>query len=342
MRKLIIIIVGVVLPTFLIFLVFKGYNMLFEANVNEQVAPYTLYVDEKTTIDDVYAQFVEDDVLMAPEGFLLLANKKGLTAPKPGHYILTAGQSSNGIVNTLMAGFQEPVRVQFNSAENLEDLAGQLASQLMTDSLSLLEAFQETRIGWEGASAFGAYLPDTYEVYWNASAATIAEKLYQNTVRFWSEDRIAQAAALGLTPAEASTLASIVMKESSKSDDRPRVARLYLNRLEKGMKLQADPTVIYAIKRANPGTQVRRVLKKDLSIEDPYNTYYVKGLPPGPICVPEKAALLAVLNAPEHDYIFMCANPDQPGYHAFAKNYAGHLVNQRKWTRYLNERKIYR
>ena len=183
-----------------------------------------------------------------------------------------------------------------------------------------------------GASAFGAYLPDTYEVYWNASAATIAEKLYQNTVRFWSEDRIAQAAALGLTPAEASTLASIVMKESSKSDDRPRVARLYLNRLEKGMKLQADPTVIYAIKRANPGAKVRRVLKKDLSIEDPYNTYYVKGLPPGPICVPEKAALLAVLNAPEHDYIFMCANPDQPGYHAFAKNYAGHLVNQRKWT----------
>ena len=342
MRKLIIIIVGVVLPAFLIFIVFKGYNMLFEANVNEQVAPYTLYVDEETTIDDVYAQFVEDNVLLSPEGFLLLANKKGLTAPTPGHYVLTAGQSSNGIVNTLMAGFQEPVRVRFNSAENLEDLAGQLASQLMTDSLNLLKAFQETRVGWEGASAFGAYLPDTYEVYWNASAATIAEKLYQNTVRFWSEDRIAQAAALGLTPAEASTLASIVMKESSKADDRPRVVRLYLNRLEKGMKLQADPTVIYAIKRANPGTTVRRVLKKDLSIEDPYNTYYVKGLPPGPICVPEKAALLAVLNAPEHEYLFMCANPDQPGYHAFAKNYAGHLVNQRKWTRYLNERKIYR
>ena len=135
-------------PAFLIFIVFKGYNMLFEANVNEQVAPYTLYVDEKTTIDDVYAQFVEDDVLMAPEGFLL-ANKKGLTAPKPGHYVLTAGKS-NGIVNTLMAGFQEPVRVQFNSAENL-NLAGQLASQLMTDSLSLLEAFQETRLGWEGS-----------------------------------------------------------------------------------------------------------------------------------------------------------------------------------------------
>ena len=342
MRKLIIIIVGIIIPGFLVFLVIKGYNMLFEDNVNEAVAPYTLFVDESTTIDDVYAQFIEDEVLNSPEGFLILANKKGLSAPKPGHYIIEAGQSSNGIVNTLMAGFQEPVRIQFNSAENLEDLSGQLSHQLMTDSISLLEAFKESRTGWEGASAFGAYLPDTYEVYWNASATSIAEKLYQNTVRFWSEERVAQAKSLGLSPAEVSTLASIVMKESSKADDRPRVARLYLNRIKKRMKLQADPTVIYAIKRANPEANVRRVLKKDLSIEDPYNTYYVKGLPPGPICVPEKAALLAVLNAPEHDYIFMCANPDQPGYHAFAKNYAGHLVNQRKWTRYLNERKIYR
>lgn len=342
MRKLIIILVGIVIPSFLVFLVIKGYNMLFEANVNEAVAPYTLYVDKKTSIDDVYAQFIKDDVLLAPEGFLILANKKGLTAPKPGHYVIDVDQSSNSIVNALMAGFQEPVRIQFNSAENLEDLSGQLSQQLMTDSTSLFKAFQRTRKGWEGPSSYGAYLPDTYEVYWNASASTIAEKLYQNTINFWSEDRVAQANSLGLTPSQVSTLASIVMKESSKADDRPRVARLYLNRIEKGMKLQADPTVIYAIKRANPGAKVRRVLKKDLSIEDPYNTYYVNGLPPGPICVPEKAALLAVLNAPQHDYLFMCADPDRPGYHAFAKNYTGHLVNQRKWTRYLNERKIYR
>ena len=110
MRKLIIIIVGIIIPGFLVFLVIKGYNLLFEANVNEAVAPYTLFVDESTTIDDVYAQFVEDEVLNAPEGFLILANKKGLSAPKPGHYIIEAGQSSNGIVNTLMAGFQEPIR----------------------------------------------------------------------------------------------------------------------------------------------------------------------------------------------------------------------------------------
>lgn len=342
MRKIILLIVGVVIPSLLVYLVYTGYGMLFEDNINPEVAPYTLYVEENTSVEEVYEEFLQDRVLSSPEGFLLLAKKKGLTTPKAGHYVIRAGQSSNALVNMLMAGLQEPVTVSFNSASGLEDLAGQLSAQLMADSTELLEALSTERKGWEGALAYGAYLPDTYEVYWNADAASIAEKLYQNTVRFWNASRRESAAALGLTPAEVSTLASIVMKESSKADDRPKVARLYLNRLAKGMKLQADPTVIFAMKRNDPNAVVRRVLKKDLSLADPYNTYHVKGLPPGPICVPEQAALKAVLEAPEHDYLFMCANPDQPGYHAFAKNYAGHLVNQRKWVRYLNERKIYR
>ena len=342
MRKTIIIIVGVIIPVGLILLVYKGYNVLFEANVNESITPYTLYVDQETSIEEVYAKFIEDEVLLAPEGFLLLANKKGLVSPKPGHYIIKSGQSSNSIVNTLMAGFQEPVTIQFNTADNLEDLAGQLSKQIMADSLSLLEALKTERKGWEGAAIYGAYFPDTYEVYWNASAEEIAEKIYQNTIKFWSPVHLDKAARLGLSAAEVSTLASIVMKESSKTDDRPLVARLYLNRLAKGMSLQADPTVIYALKRKNPEMEVRRVLKKDLLIDDPYNTYKIKGLPPGPICVPERAALLAVLNAPYHDYLYMCANPDKPGYHAFARNYAGHLINQRKWTAYLNRRRIFR
>jgi UPF0755 protein len=188
----------------------------------------------------------------------------------------------------------------------------------------------------------GAFLPDTYEVYWNSSAETVVTKLYQNTITFWTPTRIQQAEALKLTPGEVSTLASIVMKESSKATDRPLVARLYLNRLDKQMKLQADPTVIFALKRLNPDEPVRRVLTRDLKVNDPYNTYVIDGLPPGPICVPEKSALLSVLEAPAHDYIFMCANPDKPGYHAFARNYAGHLMNQRRWTQYLDSRKIYR
>lgn len=212
----------------------------------------------------------------------------------------------------------------------------------MVGEEELYLALSEAREGWEGPAALGAYMPDTYEMYWNASASSVAEKLYQNTVRFWSPERVEQAEALGLSPAGVSTLASIVMKESSEAEDRPKVARLYLNRLEIGMKLQADPTVIYALNRKNPEQKIQRVLTKDLSIQDPYNTYYVKGLPPGPICVAERAALEAVLNAPNHEYIFMCADPDRFGFHAFAKSYNEHLRNQRKWTAYLNRRKIYR
>lgn len=342
MRKLMVITVGVVIPGLLLLLVWKGYNAVFEANVNPELAPYELYVAPGTTLETVYEEWFESGLLLQPEGFYLIGKKKGLDTLKTGHYFIEEGMSSNGIVNMLKAGLQTPVKVSFNSAKDLHDLADQLSPQLLTDAASLYAALQAPMEGWEGPLKQGAFLPDTYEFYWNASAETVANKLYQNTISFWTPSRIRQAKELGLTPGEVSTLASIVMKESSKADDRPKVARLYLNRLATGMKLQADPTVIYTIQQEKPDAVVQRVLRKDLTIDSPYNTYKNVGLPPGPICVPEKAALLAVLEAPEHDYIFMCADPDQPGYHAFARNYAGHLVNQRKWTNWLNSRKIYR
>ena len=132
---------------------------MFEANVNESITPYSLYVDEETSIEEVYAKFIEDEVLLTPEGFLLLANKKGLVSPKPGHYIIKSGQSSNSIVNTLMAGFQEPVTIQFNSAHDLEDLAGQLSKQIMADNKPF-GGVENGKEGWEGAAIYGAYLPD--------------------------------------------------------------------------------------------------------------------------------------------------------------------------------------
>ena len=342
MRKLMVITVGVVIPGLLLVLVWKGYNAVFEANVNPELAPYELYVEPGTTLETVYEEWFESGLLLQPEGFYLIGKKKGLDTLNTGHYVIEEGMSSNGIVNMLKAGLQTPVKVSFNSAKDLSDLADQLSPQLLASTTALYKALQAPMEGLEGPLKQGAFLPDTYEFYWNASAETVVNKLYQNTISFWTPSRIRQAKEFGMTPGEISTLASIVMKESSKADDRPKVARLYLNRLAAGMKLQADPTVIYAIQQQNPNAVVQRVLRKDLTIDSPYNTYKNVGLPPGPICIPEKSALLAVLNAPEHDFIFMCANPDQPGYHAFARNYAGHLVNQRKWTRWLNSRKIYR
>jgi UPF0755 protein len=280
--------------------------------------------------------------LLKPQAFYFLGKKKGLTKVRSGHYVITEGMSNNTLVNALKAGLQEPVKVVINGAADLNELAGELASQLLADSADLVRALNQPMEGWEGPLALGAYMPDTYEMYWNASPKSVAEKLYQNTIRFWSPDRVRQAQNLGLDPGEVCTLASIVMKESSKASDRPKVARLYLNRLKKGMKLQADPTVIFAKKRENPELEIRRVLKKDLEIDDPYNTYMHEGLPPGPICVPERQALLAVLEAPKHDYLFMCADPDNPGYHAFATNYAGHLFNQARYVAWLNQQKIFR
>ena len=342
MKKGIVWLFGILIPSALIYIVWLGYGVLFEPNVNKDVAPYTLYVKEGISVHAVYAQLLSDEVLDEPEGFLLIANRKGLEFPKPGHYIITEDMSSNSVINMFMAGLQIPVKVIFTGGSSLAEVAGKLAVQLMQDSSSVLRALESPRKGWEGDMSLGAYLPDTYEFFWNAGPETIAEKIYQNTIEFWTPSRILLAEELGLTPAELATLASIVMKESHKPEDRPLVARLYLNRLDKGMKLQADPTVIYALQRKSPGIQVRRVLRKDLKIVDPFNTYYIKGLPPGPICVPEKEALLAVLNAPLHDYLYMCADPDKIGYHAFANSYNEHLRNQRKWTRYLNRQNIYR
>ena len=342
MKKGIVWLFGILIPSALIYMVWFGYGVLFEPNVNKDVAPYTLYVKEGISVHAVYAQLLSDEVLDEPEGFLLIANRKGLEFPKPGHYIITEDMSSNSVINMFMAGLQIPVKVIFTGGSSLAEVAGKLAVQLMQDSSSVLRALESPRKGWEGDMSLGAYLPDTYEFFWNAGPETIAEKIYQNTIEFWTPSRILLAEELGLTPAELATLASIVMKESHKPEDRPLVARLYLNRLDKGMKLQADPTVIYALQRKSPGIQVRRVLRKDLKIVDPFNTYYIKGLPPGPICVPEKEALLAVLNAPLHDYLYMCADPDKIGYHAFASSYNEHLRNQRKWTRYLNRQNIYR
>ena len=342
MKKGIILLFGILVPSALIYMVWLGYGVLFEPNVNKDVAPYTLYVKPALDVNDVYAQLLNDEVLNNPEGFLLIADRKGLKHPKSGHYIITEDMSSNSVVNMFMAGLQTPVKVTFTGASSLAEVAGKLAPQLLQDSSSILQALEVPRKGWEGDMSLGAYLPDTYEFFWNATPETIAKKIYQNTIEFWTPSRILLANELGLTASELSTLASIVMKESQKSEDRPLVARLYLNRLDKGMKLQADPTVIYALKRKSPGLQVRRVLRKDLKIEDPFNTYFIKGLPPGPICVPEKDALLAVLNAPFHEYLYMCADPDKIGYHAFARSYKEHLRNQKKWTRYLNRQNIYR
>jgi UPF0755 protein len=205
-----------------------------------------------------------------------------------------------------------------------------------------LAAFRDTTFlqknGFSNETVFSMFLPNTYQVYWNISAEKFRDKMLEEYNKFWNKERITKATALNLTPVQVTTLASIVQKESAKKSERPIVAGVYLNRLAKEMPLQADPTVIYALKlRDNDFEQViKRVLYNDLFIASPYNTYQNTGLPPGPIAMPDVDAIDAVLNAEKHDYIYFCASVEKFGYHVFAATYEDHQVNAKKYSEWMN------
>ncbi|RQP16561.1 MAG: endolytic transglycosylase MltG, partial [Parapedobacter sp.] len=192
--------------------------------------------------------------------------------------------------------------------------------------------------GFDTENFFGMFIPNTYEFYWNTSTDAFAKRMHEEYKKFWNDERKEKAAALKLTPQQVSVLASIVKGEALHTDEMPTIAGLYLNRLNKGMLLQADPTVIFA----NNDFTIRRVLYRHLRMDSPYNTYLYRGLPPGPIMMPSIASIDAVLNYRQHDYLYMCAKEDFSGYHNFAVTQAEHNVNARKFQQALNERNIKR
>ena len=259
---------------------------------------------------------------------------------KPGRFLLKKGMNAFQIVGAMRRNV--PVDLAFNNQERLENLCERLSSQIEPDTTKLLAAFRDTAFlqknGFSNETVFAMFLPNTYQVYWNISAEKFRDKMLEEYNKFWNKDRIAKATALNLTPVQVITLASIVQKESAKKSERPTVAGVYLNRLTKEMPLQADPTVIYALKlRDNDFNQViKRVLYNDLFIASPYNTYQNTGLPPGPIAMPDVDAIDAVLNAEKHDYIYFCASVEKFGYHVFAATYEDHQVNAKKYSEWMN------
>ena len=230
----------------------------------------------------------------------------------------------------------------------MEDLAGRIAQQVAADSTALIKAFLDPNFldskGFTKENILSMYLPNSYDFFWNTSAENFRNKMWSYYQRFWSETRKNKAAALGLSAQQVINLAAIVQKETQKVDERDRVAGVYLNRLKRNMKLQADPTVIYAmkLKYQNFDTVIRRVLFKDLKIKSPYNTYKYRGLPPGPIIMPDISSIEAVLNPEQHHYLYFVANPNNPGYHLFAKNVKEHNLNKKIYTNWLNRNRIYR
>tara|TARA_B110000196_G_C20988989_1_gene587201 strand:+ start:38 stop:922 length:885 start_codon:yes stop_codon:yes gene_type:complete len=229
------------------------------------------------------------------------------------------------------------VKVTFNDLRNKEQFAGTIANQIEVDSADLIAYITDTSFlnsnGFTTENIVCLFIPNTYEIYWNTSVKQFVERMQKEYETFWSADRKTRAKEIELTPFEIMTLASIVEKEQSRRiEERPMIAGLYLNRIKQRIKLQSDPTIIFA----NNDFSIRRVLNKHLKFESPYNTYIYFGLPPGPICIPSRNAIDAVLNAEQHEYIFMCAKGDASGLHNFAITNREHINNRNQYKKNLN------
>ncbi len=310
--------------------VYFGYVLVFASNYAGDSVEF--YVHENTEVSEIIELL--DSNLIDVQTFQEWADQQELEIHmKPGRYVFKEGMSNRVMINRLKGGLQSPARLQFHHVSNFANLAGKLAKDLAPDSSAFYAALHNDSI-WEvhnvqsEASRLGYIVPNTYEVYWTQSAEEVVDRLIEEHSIFWNSSRLKKAELLGLTPDEVSTLASIVQGETYMPDEMPSVAGLYLNRLERGMKLQSDPTVKYAWEQAHPEDKpVRRVLFGMLKFESPYNTYLYKGLPPGPLSIPEIRTIDAVLNREGHDYIFMVADPNNVGYHLFAKTNRQHEQN---------------
>lgn len=270
-----------------------------------------------------------------------LMDRLGYKPPFPsGHYKLEPGLSDFKLVRRLKSGIQTPIRLTFNNVRTVEQLASRLSTQLLVDSTSLLTCFKDTswmrKEGFNEYTYICAFLPNTYETWWNARPEAIRDLLVREYHKFWDESRVSAAKAHRLTPIQAQTLASIVEEETNKGDEMSKVAGLYLNRLSIDMPLQADPTLKYAA----GDLTLHRLYKGHMNIESPYNTYKHTGLPPGPIRITSIRAIESVLNAQRHSYLYMCAKADFSGYHAFATNLSQHAKNATAYHKALNERGI--
>lgn len=326
------------------FLFYNYYQKIYSSGVvlsYEEKAE--LLIPTGSSFDDVLEEITSRQLVKDVDDLKWVAEKKKYPERiKPGRYLLEDGMSNNELINMLRSGDQSPVKLVLQGMRTPEDLAGKASRYIEADSLSLLAVLHDPKVaaeyGFNLESFRTMFLPNTYEFWWNTSASGFVERMAKEYKSFWNEERKNRASALGMSQSEVSILASIVKAECAKTDEAPKIAGVYLNRLEKRIPLQADPTLVYAL----GDFSITRVLDVHKEIPSPYNTYLNAGLPPGPINYPESVYLNAVLNAEEHDYFYFCAKPDFSGYHNFAKSYNQHLNNARAYQRELNKRRIYK
>lgn len=322
------------------------YQTMFVSNTafNNDVA--YVYIPTNATYQDVRSEL--EPLLKDLGKFDALAKRKQYTTNiKAGKYAIKKGMNNNDIINSIRSNNMQ-VNVSFNNQESLQRLAGRISNQIEADSLELYAVMSSPEFlesnHFSEKTALGMYIPNSYQFFWNTSAEQFRDRMLKEYNRFWNDERTSKAKALNLTPDQVMVMASIVQKETAKVDERKRVAGVYMNRLKIGMPLQADPTVIYAIKHASGDfdQMIKRVLYKDLEINSPYNTYKFAGLPPGLITMPDISSIDAVLDYEKHDYFYFVADVKNFGYHKFAKTLSQHNVNRQEYVRWINQQGINR
>ncbi|MDX1478506.1 MAG: endolytic transglycosylase MltG [Saprospiraceae bacterium] len=312
------------------------YTWIYHPNTASDADRQVVLVYPHTTFDALTSSLLEQGILLNEASFRWVAKRMQFDdeAIKDGRYRIAGGLSNYDLIHQLRLGQQEPMDLVMNSAWSTEDLCGKIGQQLAIDSVALCTYLYNVYLpqsDYSRETLLSLFIPNTYEVYWNTSEEALIKRLEQEHATFWSERR-RLADSLGLTPEEVYTLASIVERETRADEEKPTIAGVYLNRINRGMLLQADPTVLYAL----GDFSIRRVLNKHLTVDSPYNTYKYPGLPPGPITMPSIASIDAVLRPERHNYLFFCAKPGQVGYHVFASTLAGHMRNARAYQSWLN------
>jgi UPF0755 protein len=327
----------------MVIVVYKLYERVYVPNVTLTAEAELFYVPTGSDFEYVIDQLEKQKIIESRKSFRWVAIKKGYDkSVKAGRYKIHNGQSNNDLVNQLRAGKQDPVMVVFNNVRSLNHVAGKISQYLEKDSADFSTYFSNLDLpdgyGFEASDFTSMFVPETYEFFWNTSPEVFTERMKKEYDKFWKGERDRKAEGMDMSRSEVVTLASIVDEETLYDVENVRVAGLYVNRLEKGIALQADPTLKFALGDFSR----QRILNVDKEIDSPYNTYKHKGLPPGPISIPSVSAIDGVLNYENNNYLYMCAKADFSGHHAFASDYSQHLKNAREYQRVLNQRRIYK
>ena len=339
----------IILVTLLILLLLalsgaSALYFLFFRPIAPRIEDKQLFIYNTYTIDSVeksVAQLLHLEAI--PIGFQLLSKyKKYPKAIHAGKYTITSEDTPYSLFVKLARGHQTPTQLVINNIRTLDQLAEQVSTQIMAHASALKSYFQNPQVleelGYTYETLPCLFIPNTYEVYWNMDAKDFVERMIKEYNRFWNKERLNQAKKINLSPLQIAILASLVEEETNLNQEKSRVAGLYINRLHRGMLLQADPTIKFALQDFS----IRRITNAMLEVESPYNTYKYAGLPPGPIRLPSVQGLESVLNYEKHKYLYMCAKEDFSGQHNFATNLQQHMINARKYWSALNQRKIYK